>query len=78
MTADPAVDRVLAVMRAAGGSGMTRGELSRRTRLLTARLNRAIDLLTSQWLISGVLEPSDGRLVVRYRALTGATARRAA
>jgi hypothetical protein len=78
VTADPAVERVLTIVRAAGGEGMTRSELSRRTRLLAARLDHAIDLLTSRWLISVVLEPNDGRLVMRYRALTGATARRAA
>ncbi len=57
---------------------MTRSEMSRRTRLLAARIDRAIGLLGSRWLISVVLEPSDGRPVMRYRALAEATARRAA
>jgi RNA polymerase sigma factor (sigma-70 family) len=78
VTADPAVERVLAVVRAAGGAGTTRGELARRTRLLAARLDRALDLLSGRWSVSVVLEPSDGRLVLRYRALGGVAAGRAA
>jgi RNA polymerase sigma-70 factor, ECF subfamily len=78
VTADPAVEHVLAVVREAGSAGITRTELARRTRLLAARLDRAIDLLAGRWSISVVLEPCDGRLIVRYRALAGATARRAA
>ena len=78
VTADPAVERVLAAVRAAGAAGATRSELSRRTRLLAARLDRAIDLLTGRWQVSLVLEPSDGRLVMRYRTPAEATERRAA
>jgi len=59
-------------------NGITRTELARRTRLLVGRLDRAIDLLAGRWSISVVLEPSDGRLVVRHRALAGVAARRAA
>jgi len=78
VTADPAAGRVLALGRAAGGSGIDRGELSRRTRLLVARLDRALELLARRRLFSVVLEPSEGRLVMRYRALASATARSAA
>jgi hypothetical protein len=76
--ADPAVERVLAVVRVAGIAGMTRTVIARRTRLLAGRLDRALDLLASRWSVSVVLEPSDGRLVMRYRALAGAGAGRAA
>lgn len=78
VTADPAVERVRQLVLAAGGNGTTRSELSRRARLLAARLDRAIDLLARRELISVVLEPSDGRLVMRYRALADAAERRAA
>jgi RNA polymerase sigma factor (sigma-70 family) len=73
-TADPVVGRVLALVQAAGGEGIDRGELSRRTRVLVARLDRALDLLARRHLISVGLEPGDGRLVVRYRALASAAA----
>jgi RNA polymerase sigma factor (sigma-70 family) len=78
VTADPAVGRVLQLVQAAGSRALSRGELSRRTRFLASRLDRALDLLARRHLISVDLEPSDGRLVVRYRALPAATARRAA
>jgi RNA polymerase sigma factor (sigma-70 family) len=78
VTADPAVERVLTVVRDSGGAGMTRTELSQRTRLLAARLDRALDLLASRWSVSVVLEPGEGRMVVRYRAAAGAAAGRAA
>jgi len=78
VTADPAVERVLAVVETAGGAGITRAELASRTRLLAARLDRALDLLTARWAVSVHLEPSDGRLVMRYRALTVAAEGRAA
>jgi hypothetical protein len=78
VTADPAVERVLAIVRTAGIAGVTRAELVRRTRLLVARLDRALDLLSRRWSVSTVLEPVDGRLGVRYRALAGAGAGRAA
>jgi hypothetical protein len=68
VTADPAVERVLAVVQAADGAGITRAELRQRTRLLTGRLDRALDLLSRRWSVSTVLVPNDGRLVVRYRA----------
>jgi hypothetical protein len=74
----PAVERVLAIVRAAGGAGMTRAELAQRTRLLTARLDRALDLLAARWSASGVLAPGDGRLVIRYRAAAELDERRAA
>jgi RNA polymerase sigma-70 factor, ECF subfamily len=78
VTADPAVGRVLQLVQAAGSRALSRGELSRRTRVLAARLDRALDLLARRHLISVDLEPGQGRLVMRYRALAGATARRAA
>ncbi len=78
VAADPAVERVLAVVQAADGGGITRTELSRRVRLLAARLDRALDLLSSQRQVSVALEPSGGRLVMHYHALAGVTARRAA
>jgi RNA polymerase sigma factor (sigma-70 family) len=78
VTADPAVGRVLQLVQAAGSRALGRAELSRRTRVLAARLDRALDLLARRHLISVDLEPSEGRLVVRYRALAAATARRAA
>ena len=65
-------------MQAAGRAGITRAELGRRTRLLAARLDRALDLLARRWAVSVVLEPGDGRLVMRYRAVVEATGRRAA
>jgi hypothetical protein len=69
---------LLATVQAAGAAGVTRSELSRPTRLPATRLERALTLLASRALNSVVLEPSDGRPAVRYRALTEATARRAA
>jgi RNA polymerase sigma factor (sigma-70 family) len=78
VAADPALERVLAAVRAAGVVGVTRAELGQRTRLLAARLDRALDWLTGEWQVSVVLEPSDGRLVMRYRALAEAAAGRAA
>ncbi|TMC03521.1 MAG: sigma-70 family RNA polymerase sigma factor [Chloroflexi bacterium] len=76
--ADPAVERVLAVVYEAGGSGTTRVEIAGRTRLLAGRLDRALQLLAARWLVSAVPEPGDGRLVIRYRAAAGAVAGRAA
>ncbi|HXM55418.1 MAG TPA: RNA polymerase sigma factor [Candidatus Dormibacteraeota bacterium] len=78
VTADPAVERVLALVRAAGDSGIDRGELSRRTRVLAARLERALGLLARRHLVSVHLEPSEGRLLVRYRAPAVSHAWRAA
>jgi hypothetical protein len=76
--ADPAVERVLAIVRAAGAAGITRTELVQRTRVLAARLDRALDLLASRWAVSGVLGPGDGRLVIHYRAEAGVDAGSAA
>jgi len=78
VTADPAVERVRAVVRATASVGITRAELASRTRLLAARLDRALDLLTARWAVAVHLEPSDGRLVMCYRALADAVEGRAA
>ncbi|HXM58484.1 MAG TPA: sigma-70 family RNA polymerase sigma factor [Candidatus Dormibacteraeota bacterium] len=77
-TNDPAVERVLALVQASGGNGIDRGELSRRTRVLAVRLDRALDLLARRHLVSVHLEPSEGRLLVRYRAPAASPAWRAA
>jgi hypothetical protein len=78
VTSDPAVERVLAIVRAAGSLGKTRAELAGRTRLLARRLDRALDLLAARWSIAAVLGPEDGRLVIRYPAADGAVAGMAA
>jgi hypothetical protein len=78
VTSDAAVERVLAIVRAAGGGGLTRAELVARTRLLAGRLDRALDLLAARWSVSAFLQPGDGRLVIRYRAAAGAAAERRA
>jgi hypothetical protein len=68
VTADPAVERVLAIVQTAGGAGITRADLRQRTQLLAGRLDRALDLLTRRWSVSTVLLPGVGRLVLRYVA----------
>lgn len=64
---DPAVDRVLALIEAGAGDGITRKALGRRTRLQSARLDRIAGLLIERGLVSERLEPGSGnRPVTRY------------
>lgn len=76
---DPALERVLAAIVAAGGAGIVRKELAKRTHVNAARLDGVTEQLVRRRLISVAGEPSSRRRpVTRYRALAGAAAGRAA
>jgi RNA polymerase sigma factor (sigma-70 family) len=77
-TEDPALERVLAVIVAAGSAGIGRKALTRQVRLTVSRLDGIVGLLVRRRLISVALEPAVRRPITRYRALASAAAGRAA
>ena len=67
----PAQDRVLAEIAAAGGTGITRNVLRKRTDLPAAQLAFIVDLLSQQRLISVAQEPTLPRPTTRYCVANG-------
>jgi RNA polymerase sigma-70 factor (ECF subfamily) len=69
---------VLTAIVATGSTGAMRSELLKRTEVPAARLDRILDLLVRQRLISIAQEPGYRRIVTRYRAVASAAAERVA
>jgi RNA polymerase sigma-70 factor, ECF subfamily len=76
--ADPATDNVLAVITASGPDGIARRELGRRTRLVPARLDRILALLSARGQIRQQRDTTTHKPTTRYYTRPRSAAGRAA